>query len=136
MVIVFYSKKRSNEQKLKTQNQYGLFLFQKPINWREKREKKRCPAPFFSFFSPVVSLARKKQSAVHTLGASAYKAHDQFSRKKKDFKCALWSVKYGKCHSHAILNFTLLSLFINIAKNMKKFIGILQEISFKLLVLI
>ena len=56
-------------------------------------KKKSCPA---SFFSPVVSLARKKQSAVHTLGASAYKAHDQFSRKKKDFKCALWSVKFGK----------------------------------------
>ena len=34
---------------------------------------------------------------VHTSGAPAYKAHDQFSRKKKDFKCALWSVKHGKC---------------------------------------
>ena len=36
-----------------------------------------------------------KHYLVHTLGAAAYKAHDQFSRKKMDFKCALWSVKYG-----------------------------------------
>ena len=39
-----------------------------------------------------------------------------------------------KCHSLATLNFTLLSLFIIIAKNIKKFISILQEISFKLFV--
>ena len=29
------------------------------------------------------------------LGAPAYKAHDQFMRKKKNLNCALWSVKYG-----------------------------------------
>ena len=39
-----------------------------------------------------------------------------------------------KCHLLATLNFTLLSLFIIIAKNIKKFISILQEFSFKLFV--
>ena len=39
-------------------------------------------------------------------------------------------------HSQATLNFTLLSLFIIIAKNIKKFISILKQISFKLFVLI
>jgi len=29
------------------------------------------------------------------LGAQHYKAHIRFLRKLKDFKCALWSEKYG-----------------------------------------
>jgi len=34
----------------------------------------------------------------HTLGALHYKAHFRFLRKLKNFKCALWSEKYGSCH--------------------------------------
>jgi len=39
----------------------------------------------------------RKHNQVHTLGASHYKAHFSFLRKLKDFKCALWSEKYGSC---------------------------------------
>ena len=35
---------------------------------------------------------------IHTLGAPHFKAHCRFLRKLKDFKCALWSEKYGKWH--------------------------------------
>jgi len=37
----------------------------------------------------------RKHNQVHTLGAPHYKAHFRFLRKFKDFKCALWSEKYG-----------------------------------------
>jgi len=39
----------------------------------------------------------RKHNQVHTLGAPHYKAHFRFLRKLKDFKCALWSEKYGSC---------------------------------------
>ena len=38
-----------------------------------------------------------REHQVHTLGAPHYKAHFQFLRKLKDFKCALWSEKYSSC---------------------------------------
>jgi len=34
----------------------------------------------------------RKHNQIHTLGALHYKAH---LRNLKDFKCALWSEKYG-----------------------------------------
>ena len=37
----------------------------------------------------------RKHNQIYTLGAPHYKAHFQFLRKLKDFKCALWSEKYG-----------------------------------------
>jgi len=37
----------------------------------------------------------RKHNQIHTLGAPHYKAHFRFLRKLKDFKCALWSEKYG-----------------------------------------
>jgi len=37
----------------------------------------------------------RKQNQVHSLGAPRYKVHFRFLRKWKDFKCALWSEKYG-----------------------------------------
>jgi len=33
----------------------------------------------------------RKHNQIHTLGAPHYKAHFQFLRKLKDFKCTLWS---------------------------------------------
>jgi len=39
----------------------------------------------------------RKHYQIHTLGAPHYKAHFRFLRKLKDFKCALWSEKYGSC---------------------------------------
>ena len=42
-------------------------------------------------------LGQKTQpELIHTLGAPHFKAHCRFLRKLKDFKCALWSEKYGK----------------------------------------
>jgi len=37
----------------------------------------------------------RKHNQIHTLGAPHYKAHFRFVRKWTDFKCALWSEKYG-----------------------------------------
>jgi len=37
----------------------------------------------------------RKHNQIYTLGAPHYKAHFQFLRKLKDFKCVLWSEKYG-----------------------------------------
>jgi len=37
-----------------------------------------------------------KHNQIHTLGAPYYKGHFRFLTKLKDFKCALWSEKYGK----------------------------------------
>ena len=36
-----------------------------------------------------------KRNLIHTLDALDYKAHVSFLRKIKDYKCALWSEKYG-----------------------------------------
>jgi len=37
----------------------------------------------------------RKHNQIHTLGALHYKAHFRFLSKLKDFKCTLWSEKYG-----------------------------------------
>jgi len=37
----------------------------------------------------------KKHNQIQTLGTLYYKAHFRFLSKLKDFKCALWSEKYG-----------------------------------------
>jgi len=37
----------------------------------------------------------RKHNQIHTLGAPHYEMHLRFLRKSKDFKCALWSEKYG-----------------------------------------
>jgi len=37
----------------------------------------------------------RKNNQIHTLGAPHYKAHFRYLRKLKDFKCTLWSEKYG-----------------------------------------
>jgi len=39
----------------------------------------------------------RNHNQIYTLDASHYKAHFRFLRKLKDFKCALWSEKYGSC---------------------------------------
>jgi len=39
----------------------------------------------------------RKHNQVYTLGALHYKAHFRFLRKLQDFKCTLWSEKYGSC---------------------------------------
>jgi len=39
----------------------------------------------------------RKHNQIHTLGAPHCKAHFRFLRKLKDFKCVLWSKKYGSC---------------------------------------
>jgi len=39
------------------------------------------------------------RNQIHALGEPYYKAHIRFLRKLKDFKCALWSEKYGN-HIH------------------------------------
>jgi len=41
----------------------------------------------------------RKHNQIHTSGAPHYKAHFRFLSKLKDFKCPLWSEKYGllKC---------------------------------------
>ena len=39
----------------------------------------------------------RKHNQIHILGAPHYKAHFRFLRNLKDFKCALWSEKYGNC---------------------------------------
>jgi len=38
----------------------------------------------------------RKHNQIYALGAPHYEAHFRFLRKFKDFKCALWSEKYGK----------------------------------------
>jgi len=45
-----------------------------------------------------------KHNQIHTLGASQYKVHFQFSRKLKEFKCALWSEKYGNLHYRFLIH--------------------------------
>jgi len=37
----------------------------------------------------------RKHNQIHTLGALHYMAHFRFLRKLNDFKCTLWSEKYG-----------------------------------------
>jgi len=37
----------------------------------------------------------RKHNQIHTLGAPHYKAHFRFLSKLNEFKCALWSEKYG-----------------------------------------
>jgi len=37
----------------------------------------------------------RNHNQIYTLDESHYKAHFRFLRKLKDFKCALWSEKYG-----------------------------------------
>jgi len=37
----------------------------------------------------------RKHNQIHALGALHYEAHFRFMSKLKDFKCALWSEKYG-----------------------------------------
>jgi len=37
----------------------------------------------------------RKHNQIHTSGTPHYKVHFRFLRKLKDFKCALWSEKYG-----------------------------------------
>jgi len=37
----------------------------------------------------------RKHNQIHTLGAPHYKAHFRFLKKLKDFKCVVWSEKYG-----------------------------------------
>jgi len=37
----------------------------------------------------------RKHNQIHTLSAPHYKAYFRFLSKLKDFKCALWSEKYG-----------------------------------------
>jgi len=37
----------------------------------------------------------RKHNQIDTLGTPHYKSHFRFLRKLKDFKCALWSEKYG-----------------------------------------
>jgi len=39
----------------------------------------------------------RKHNQIHTLGAPHYKVHVRFLWKSKDFKCAIWSEKYGNC---------------------------------------
>jgi len=39
----------------------------------------------------------RKHNQVHTLGAPHYKEDFRFPRKLNNFKCALWSEKYGSC---------------------------------------
>jgi len=53
-------------------------------------------------------LGQKAQpELIHTLGAPHFKEHCRFLRKLKDFKCALWSEKYGKCSAELKTDYKL-----------------------------
>jgi len=39
----------------------------------------------------------RKHNQIHTLSAPYYKVHFRFLRELMDFRCALWSEKYGSC---------------------------------------
>jgi len=59
----------------------------------------------------------KKHNQIYTIGAPHYKAHFPFLSKFKDFKCALWSEKYGIlkeviADTHGLTQFKLKGHFV------------------------
>ena len=59
----------------------------------------------------------RKHNQIHTLGAPLYKAHFRFLRKLKDFKCTLWSEKYGIYFAYHVGIITCTNCMIKLRSN-------------------